>query len=74
MEKIVESKQPTASCFVIVHTVYIIHANNISLRADETTLLTEPVVLCRDSFMCAFSRESFFFPYFLVAYFPSFVC
>lgn len=47
---------PRPCCFVIVHTVYIIHTNNISLCAGETMLLTRPLLLpCKH-----FHRLSFF--------------
>lgn len=44
--------------FVIVHTVYIIHTNNISLCAGETMLLTRPLLLPCKHFHQAFLFSS----------------
>lgn len=58
VKKITSSNRnsPRPCCFVIVHTVYIIHTNNISPYAGETMLLTRPLLLpCKH-----FHRLSFF--------------
>lgn len=58
VKKITSSNRnsPRPCCFVIVHTVYIIHTNNISPCAGETMLLTRPLLLpCKH-----FHRLSFF--------------